>query len=309
MIVWLWLGCAAQQSKTTVQDTAAPPPETDTVQLDSAERDSGESLPPIDTGPQDTASADTGSDSEAPLSPCGQIILLEAFGAANRLWRYDIESGDNAPVLTPACSGMTALSANGKGEIFGLNHSEQNLYEIDPATGSCQETALPTHPDYPDLQFRGLAFVGSDSSEKLYLSAIESPNARQALLFDSEAQGLKFIAALAGLTEEKAFVDLAGTNTGRLFGLHPSNGGSIIKEWAPDTGVLLSNMPTLTPEPTGWSFVWHEDLFTLFISTQGAHSYVYRFDPNSGALTARPDLPFRVVGAALSSCAPDESGS
>ena len=131
---------------------------------------------------------------------------------------------------------MTALSANSKGQLFGLKHSTQSLYEIVPDTGSCIETTLPQHSDFPDLEVRGLAFVGFEETESFYVSAIEAPTSPQAILFELDDQTLKLVSPLEGLTDEKAYVDLAGTSTERLFGLHPSNGGSVIKEWAPRTG-------------------------------------------------------------------------
>ena len=309
MMLWIALACQSVPATKESQDSATPQSiEDSTSPQDSAQDSDTEDTTLQDTGETDTAIPDTATSSPV-LDPCQQIILLEAYGAANRLWRYDIESGENEPVLTPDCSGMTALSANSKGQIFGLNHSTQTLYELIPATGECVASTLPQHPDYPDLQVRGLAFVGIEDNEKLYLSALEDPANPQALLFELDDQSLKFVSPLNGLTEEKAYVDLAGTSTARLFGLHPSNGGSVIKEWNPNTGEQLANMPTMAPEPNGWSFVWHEDSFRMFISTQGSHSFVFDFDPQTGALTPLPDLSFRVVGAALSSCAPDESGS
>ena len=310
-MLFLLFACGSDPSAQKVNDSGTPPiegtdsvPDSDTNTDGSGHTDSATS----DTAESDTALPDTATPTPV-LDPCEQIILLEAFGAANRLWRYDIESGENEPVLTPECSGMTALSANSKGQLFGLKHSTQSLYEIVPATGSCIETTLPQHSDFPDLEVRGLAFVGFEETEKLYVSAIEAPTSPQAILFELDDETLKLVSPLEGLTDEKAYVDLAGTSTERLFGLHPSNGGSVIKEWAPSTGEQLSNMPTMAPQPTGWSFVWHSGTFRMFISTQGSHSFVFDFDPQTGALTPLPDLSFRVVGAALSSCAPDESGS
>ena len=309
MIVLLLAACTTNRLANKLSDSHSEVIEDDSMLQDSAYQtqtgiDTSEA---IDTGSTDTALTDTAASPR--LDPCQQIILLEAYGAANRLWQYDIEGGQSHPVLTPDCSGMTALSASSKGKVFGLKHSTQKLYEIMPATGECIETALPQHPDYPELQVRGLAFVGFEETEKLYVSALESPTNLQAILFELDDQDFKLVSPLIGLTEEKAYVDLAGTSTSRLFGLHPSNGGSVIKEWVPSTGQQIANMPTMTPQPSGWSFVWHEGTFRMFISTQGSHTFVFDFDPQTGSLTALPDLSFRVVGAALASCAPDESGS
>ena len=64
--------------------------------------------------------------------------------------------------------------------------------------------------------------MGFEETEKLYVSAIEAPTSPQAILFELDDQTLKLVSPLEGLTDEKAYVDLAGTSTERLFGpTHP----------------------------------------------------------------------------------------
>ena len=288
---------SAEQSNSTDTEESTIPDE----ELDTAVHDSGEQM---DTsGPNDTSLPET--------DPCQTIVLLESFGAANRLWSYPLDTQEPMAIAQPSCSGLSALSADNKGQLFGLSHRDNTVQNIDILTGQCTEVPLNLHPDYPDLQIRGLAFLmDSDNKEHLYISAIETERpVATALLFEETDSTMSFISELSDLTEERALIDLAGTSTGRLFGLHPSSSGSIIKEWDPSTGEQLSNMPTNAPSPEGWSFVWHEGHFTLFISTAGNQSMVYQYDPDNGQLDTLHSLPFQVVGAALPMCAPDESGS
>lgn len=289
-------------------DTAGQPHTIDTEdnpipdeELDTSVDDSGDHM---DTsGQNDTSLPET--------DPCQTIVLLESFGAANRLWSYPLDTQEPTSMAQPSCSGLSALSADNKGQLFGLDHRSNTIQNIDILSGHCTEVPLNLHPDYPDLQIRGLAFLmDSDTKEHLYISAIETERPiPTALLFEETNSNLSFVSELSDLANERALVDLAGTSTGRLFGLHPSNSGSIIKEWDPSTGEQLSNMPTNAPSPEGWSFVWHEGHFTLFISTSGNQTTVYQYDPDNGQLDTLNSLPFQVVGAALPMCAPDESGS
>ena len=68
-------------------------------------------------------------------------------------------------------------------------------------------------------------------------------------------------------------------------------------------------MANRAPAPRGWSFVWHDNRFWLFVSPDANSTSVFLFDPATNVLTLENTIPHQVVGAALPACAEENLGS
>jgi len=103
--------------------------------------------------------------------------------------------------------------------------------------------------------------------------------------------------------------ELSGTGEGALYAFHPDKVG-IVNRVDPLTAKILKTWKLPPPvDPVGayafahWGGKFY--LFTSSISGKYKVSRVLRLDPKTGkVITFLPDIPYRVVGAGVSTCAP-----
>jgi hypothetical protein len=102
--------------------------------------------------------------------------------------------------------------------------------------------------------------------------------------------------------------ELTGTGSGGLFGFWDPNQGldSAIVQIDKATA-QVTNSSTLdgVQQGTGWAFAfWGGDFYT-FTAPNGT-SVVTRFDPNTGSITQVASTTEVIVGAGVSTCAPQQ---
>jgi len=104
--------------------------------------------------------------------------------------------------------------------------------------------------------------------------------------------------------------ELTGTGAGQLFGFYtnpdPTGTGSHIVQIDPSTGVLLMDYPLQVGMPNdAWAFAYWGGVFWVFTSpAPGGQTTVTRFDPVTRSETTATTLGATVVGAGVSTCAP-----
>ncbi|WP_437289504.1 hypothetical protein [Sorangium sp. So ce406] len=193
------------------------------------------------------------------------------------------------------------------------------VVRLDIATGRCEQTSFRKEP--VDL-FRafGMAFAsdGVPGRETLYVreawlnGKTEEGAVRTLGVFDTQRHTVTLVGGGAG-----GDADLTGTGDGRLFGFERGAPGetAFLSEYTKATGATRSQTPLpglAIQEGASWAFAtWGGD-FWLFLSSPDAvgsgRSSVHRWSPSSGAppVLVRDDLPPRIIGAGVSTCAPTE---
>ncbi len=106
--------------------------------------------------------------------------------------------------------------------------------------------------------------------------------------------------------------ELTGTSGGRLFGFYPMmNAPSFVQEIDRATGGPRGPQWSLGDEALSieaWAFAQWGGVFYVFVTT-GDGNMVYAVDPRTNdARVVRRDLPFRITGAGVSTCAPERDG-
>ena len=71
------------------------------------------------------------------------------------------------------------------------------------------------------------------------------------------------------------------------------------------SGTLADVLPGVT-QGNAWAFAFWGGDFYMFTAPDVAGSIVQRFRPSTGAITHVADYPERIVGAGVSTCAPEK---
>ncbi|MBL8622808.1 MAG: hypothetical protein JNK64_15945 [Myxococcales bacterium] len=154
----------------------------------------------------------------------------------------------------------------------------------------------------------GMGFVtdgAKATTETLFVASGEGPGTTLARL-DTAAQPTTFepVATLAG---DGNHPELTGTGDGRLFAYFPAPGRGRIQELDRATGAAIGTPWVLgdaTADVSAYAFAHWGGTFYVFTTVDGVSS-VHAVPMQAGApARVATDLPMRIVGAGVSTCAP-----
>jgi hypothetical protein len=116
---------------------------------------------------------------------------------------------------------------------------------------------------------------------------------------------------IGGFTPTFVQGELTGTGDGRLFSFYatvPQGPSSAIVQIDKTNASVIAEdvLPSVT-QGGGWAFGFWGGDFYLFTAPGGAGSIVTRFRPSDGSTTQVATYPEIIVGAGVSTCAPQES--
>jgi hypothetical protein len=186
--------------------------------------------------------------------------------------------------------------------------NDGTLHIIDMATAACKDTAFV--PDQQGFGTFGMGFVANtgDAGETLFVAegsvVTPRPNSRGLGTIDPATLALSFVASF---NPPIPGPELTGTGSGQLFGFYTnaSASGSHIVQIDPGTGKLLADYPLVTGAPNdGYAFAYWGGVFWVFTDPSGSSTTVTRFDPVTMSETDVATLSDGVVGAGVSTCAP-----
>ena len=188
-------------------------------------------------------------------------------------------------------------------------YTSGEIFWVSTKTGICTASAYARGQQ--SFQLFGMGFVsdkiGSDS-EKLYVT--------RAQLNGFEPQTLGYIdpatmtlTTVGTMPKSQYSAELSGTSKAELYGYHPGS-SSFVSRVDPTSGKALKTWPL--PAAGGavgaWAFAHWGGKFYIFITTASGLSQktnVLKLDPSTGQVTTfLPDIPYRIVGAGVSTCAP-----
>ena len=183
--------------------------------------------------------------------------------------------------------------------------TDGNLYRLSTANASCQPTSYvpPTQQDDPFHTF-GMGYAGDAFTESLYVAdARFGANSLGLATIDTTTFARSFI---ANFQPELPRCELTGTGDGRLFAfcLNLTGSGSQIAEIDRQTAKVVALDPLVLGDPNdafAWAF-WG-GYFWIFTAPSGT-STVTRYDPNTHTESNMTTLGSTIVGAGVSTCAP-----
>ena len=260
---------------------------------------------PVDAPLDATRPRDAGPDVGVPpncSSPAIQYIYM--FTEDNHIWSLFPQTGTLALVGTINCTATGtpfSMAVDRSGNAYVL-YDTSEVFHVSMRTLECTKTAW-TNPGPPFDKF-GMGFVGDANglTDTLYIASSSSTSTLATL--DLNSFTLNVVGSLNVPSPE-----LSGTRDGRLFAFYASGATSAVDQIDPSS---LTHLATYTftdlPQKNGWAFgLWGGD-FYLFTAPgnlpNGAQSLITRYRPSTGSQTTVATLDEIIVGAGVSTCAP-----
>jgi hypothetical protein len=276
--------------------------------LDASFEDVAEdALPPIDVTipPPDAATrcADAGA------------TLIYLMTSSSALLSYDPASGAFVTIGTVACNspGVPNSMAVDQAGIAYVNFNSGAIFRVSTATASCDPTPHLVEPGTLPKQF-GMAFVSNTPSmgDTLFIAGDTGLDAGDIVPLATVDTTSFAVSLLGDFPSFVAAPELTGTGAGDLFAFYRSatdpNGSSAIGQVDKKTGAIVAETPLPgVVQGGGWAFAfWGGDFYTFTEPVLPGGTIVQRFRPSDGSIDVVGSLGDVVVGAGVSTCAPQE---
>jgi hypothetical protein len=271
-----------------------------------------EALPPLDVQPPPPDRAIPGDCVDAGAT------LIYLISVTNNLFSFDPPTAAFTQIGTIACptadgtSTPFSMAVDRKGIAYIVFSPDGELFRVSTANAACVPTGFAVGqqgfaPTY------GMGFSqDNDGGETLYVasSAGTGPTggglAQLATIDVLNGFTLNVVGDLAPIN----LAELTGTGSGGLFAFWAPSGngvpGSAISQLdkltAQETNQSL--LPTVT-QGSGWAFAfWGGDFYTFTAPT--GSTVVQRYNPNDGTVVQVATTNDEIVGAGVSTCAPQQ---
>ena len=197
-------------------------------------------------------------------------------------------------------------------------YASGEIFQVSTSDATC--TATGFQPSQQGMNLFGMGFVTDEidgDTEKLFIgggTAAATPGGQLGVI--DEALEVSLRGPLRDDTEYSA--ELTGTGAAELFGFYPGINQAFVQEIDPPTGAAVGPEYSVPGGLGGgegaivqaWAFAQWAGSFYLFVTTNGgggSNSTVRTIDRATGiAATAIQNLPYFIVGAGVSTCAPTD---
>ena len=263
-----------------------------------------DALPPIDVTPKKDVELKDCPDAAATLV----YVITEQFELFS-FYPPTAQFKQIGLIACPAASGATPFSmAVDRTGIARVVYNDGTLFRVSTATAACQAT--PFIPGQNGLTTFGMGYASDDvgPGETLYIAG-DGFNAGPADLASintmtyAETRVGPFFPRIQG-------AELTGTGGGNLFAFYArmmsTDPDSFIGQIDKATGQVIGETRLAgVSQGTGWAFGFWGGDFYMFTTPQFATgSQVTRYRPNDGSIAVVAQLPSTIVGAGVSTCAP-----
>ena len=209
-----------------------------------------------------------------------------------------------------------SMAVDRKGTAFvlyydGVPGDPGTLFRVSTKDGSCK--ALPFQPGQQGFLTFGMGFatIGAGPTEQLFVAAAMETGSSLSALATVDTTSFK-LSKVSDFKPPQGGVELTGTGDGRLFGFaaDPFGQGSHILQLDKATATVIADvaLPSVN-QGMGWAFGFWGGSFWMFTSPNGVTSDVTKYDPVTGKVGVVATLSSVVVGAGVSTCAPELVGA
>jgi hypothetical protein len=264
------------------------------------------------------------------VNPCPDsgATLIYVMSKTNVLYSFDPASASFTKIGTIACPGSQgtpfsmAVDREGVAYVIFSNNLEGSgeqvgtgLFRVSTKTADCTATTYDAGGN-GGYTF-GMGFVagvsdGGDAGEQLFVSLDVSGITGDGVLSTLDTTTFE-LTTIAKFVPSVDAAELTGTGDGRLFAFSPSmaDGGSFLAQVDPATAKVIGQDPLPgIVQGEGWAFgFWGGNFYTF--TTAGTASgptdmmtVVHEFNPATMTVTPITTLDDTIVGAGVSTCAP-----
>jgi hypothetical protein len=295
----------------------APPPEEDAGSDARHPRDvSFDQIPPIDSTPHPDVQR---------ICQDAALTFIYVITVDNLLLSFDPTGGQFTPIGVIACPTTTptatpfSMAVDRQG-IARVVFNDGELFRVSLASAACAPTPWTAQPCTSPFSVFGMAYVSDDTGggETLYIASDGANTSPSPFCMNTMPPPARLgsIDAKYGLHDIGQFspplieAELTGTGDGRLFGFDAPgpNSDSRLVQIDKNTGDVIGQ----TPLPGvimggGWAFGFWGGDFYFFTAPGGpsTSSIVQRYRPTDGSIAQIAALPNEIVGAGVSTCAPE----
>jgi hypothetical protein len=239
--------------------------------------------------------------------PDAGSTLIYVIGSANELFSFYPPTLGFKLIGQVSCTLQStpfSMAVNRSGIAYSV-FSDGELFEVSTANAACKPT--PYQPSQLGWQNFGMGYATlPDGGDGLFVVQVDFQNPSQGLgVIDTTSFKLSKVGAFQpDLTPE---CELTGTGDGRLFALCLSNGST--------QSALLAQIDPLTAKVIGadtlnlgggqqaLAFAFWGGDFWIF-TAPSSQTTVTKYDPVTKQLTPEATLNAQIVGAGVSTCAP-----
>ncbi len=252
--------------------------------------------------------------------PDAEATLVYTITDTNQLQSFNPDTGQFRLIGNIACpsGGATpfSMAVDRRGIAYILFTNEQ-LFRVSTATGACIPT--PYTPRQSNFGLFGMGFATNSvgPTETLFVAGDDQ-------IRNGRPAGARGLARITPGTFELTPVgdffptvdsaELTGTGDGRLFAFYRKNDDSppsYIGEIDPDTGQVIGERRfDNVDQGFGWAFAFWGGDFYMFhapgASAATARTRVTRWRPADNSVTQVATTSLKIVGAGVSTCAPQQ---
>ena len=261
-------------------------------------------IPPIDANvPHDASRLDC---------PDASATLIYVVTTTNQFLSFyppDASFTLIANLACPASPGATpfSMAVDRRGTAY-VEFSDFTLYKVSPSTGACAATAyVPQQQNFQNFGM-GFATLGGGPAEQLFIAGDTTGSGNPDLgMIDVTDFS---VSDIGPFNPNLNNAELTGTGDGRLFGFWTSDDGTdttSISEIDKTSGNVIGSdtLPGVSVG-TAWAFGFWGGNFYTFTQPggQSTPTNVNEFNPTTKAVTLITGYPDAIVGAGVSTCAP-----
>jgi hypothetical protein len=310
MALLLLLAACGSRTGLFVDDSFGPLPEED-GEIDP--RDGGadgtvapDALPPIDARPP--------RDVDRTGCPDAEATLIYVITSTYELFSFDPTTNAFSPIGSiscPAAPGASpfSMAVDRRGVAYVLFRGDERLYRVSTATAACVGT--PYNPGQLGFRLFGMGFATDTvgPTERLFIAGSDQENGAEGLArIDTSTFGLTKVADFAPRIVN---AELTGTGDGRLFAFYTRTVTGTPRTFIGEVSTQSAQVVAETRLDTvtlggGWAFAFWGGDFYMFTAPNFGNSQVTRYRPADASVQVVATLPAIIVGAGVSTCAPQD---
>ena len=298
-IATLILACGSRTGLLVPDDAAAPVD----AAPDLRKPDARDATPPVE---EDAAPALDVVRLDAYQTDCPDAsgTLVYVVTEDNQLLSFYPPTASFRAIGALACPARGAarpfsMAVDRKGTAYVL-YNDGEIFKVSTANASCQPTAYVPGQSGITTFGMGFATLGAGPAEGLFIASDQNTGSVLGVI---DTTTLK-LGTVGPITPSVVQAELTGTGDGRLYAFVAQGNGSAIAELDRATANVLGvdAIPNVS-QGSGWAFAFWGGSFYLFTGPNGTQT-TWQYDPATKKATAIANFSSLIVGAGVSTCAP-----